>query len=45
MRLRFFAGLDIAETAQAIGVSERTVKNDWAFAKAWLARALVDEDE
>ncbi len=40
VRLRFYAGLGIAETALALGISERTVKNDWAFARAWLAREL-----
>jgi RNA polymerase sigma factor (TIGR02999 family) len=37
---RFFAGLDVAETAAVLGVSERTVKADWAFARAWLRRTL-----
>lgn len=40
MRLRLFAGLSVAETAQAMGMSERTVKREWAFARAWLADAL-----
>ncbi len=40
VRLRFFAGLDIAETAEALGVSDRTVKRDWQFARAWLFREL-----
>ncbi len=35
--LRFFAGLSVAETARSLGVSEPTVKNDWRFAKSWLA--------
>jgi RNA polymerase sigma factor (TIGR02999 family) len=38
--LRFYAGLGNAEAALALGVSERTVKNDWAFARAWLMREL-----
>jgi len=38
--LKYYAGLEIAHVASALGVSERTVKNDWAFAKAWLERAL-----
>lgn len=37
---RFFGGLDVEETAAVLGVSERTVKADWAFARAWLRRAL-----
>ena len=38
VRLRFFAGLSVAETAEALGVSERTINNDWTHARAWLAR-------
>ncbi len=41
VRLRFFAGLSNAETAAALGVSERTVNNDWVHARAWLARELM----
>ncbi len=37
---RFFGGLNIAESAQALGVSQRTAKRDWAFARAWLYREL-----
>ncbi len=37
---RFFGGLSTAETAEALGISERTVKYDWALARAWLHRAL-----
>ncbi len=33
---RFFAGYDEAETAEALGVSERTVRREWQQAKAWL---------
>ena len=40
VELRFFGGLSMEETAQAIGVSLRTAHNDWAFARAWLYRAL-----
>jgi RNA polymerase sigma factor (TIGR02999 family) len=42
VELRFFGGLSIEETAQAMGVSVRTVYSDWAFARAWLYRALSD---
>lgn len=34
--LRFFAGLGVEETAAALGLSPRTVKRDWAVARAWL---------
>jgi RNA polymerase sigma-70 factor, ECF subfamily len=37
---RFFAGLQIDETAVALGVSPATVKRDWQFASAWLRREL-----
>lgn len=40
VRLRFFAGLSIPEVAAALGISERTVNNCWAYARAWLARDL-----
>ncbi|HEX6308509.1 MAG TPA: sigma-70 family RNA polymerase sigma factor [Longimicrobiales bacterium] len=37
---RFFGGLDIDETAEALGISTATVSRDWAFARAWLHRAM-----
>ena len=37
---RFFGGLDIAETAAALDVSEATVQRDWRAVKAWLAKEL-----
>jgi RNA polymerase sigma factor (TIGR02999 family) len=40
VELRFFGGLSIEETAEAIGVSPATVKRHWALARAWLAREL-----
>jgi RNA polymerase sigma factor (TIGR02999 family) len=42
VRLRFFAGLSVEETAKVLGVSARTVKGDWAFARRWLRRDLSD---
>jgi RNA polymerase sigma factor (TIGR02999 family) len=41
VELRFFAGLSIEETAQAMGISPATVKRDWAVARAWLYRELA----
>ena len=38
--LRYFAGLSIEETAGALDLSPATVKNEWAFARAWLHREL-----
>ncbi|MEL6109416.1 MAG: ECF-type sigma factor [Planctomycetota bacterium] len=40
VEMRFFAGLSIRETADALGVSEATIKNDWRVARAWLAVEL-----
>ena len=40
VRLRFFAGLSVEETAKALDMSERTVKREWSFARAWLYDAL-----
>ena len=42
VELRFFGGLSMEETAQALGVSLRTANSDWAFARAWLYRALTE---
>ncbi len=41
VELRFFSGLDVAETAKVLGISESTVKRDWQMAKAWLHRELT----
>jgi RNA polymerase sigma-70 factor, ECF subfamily len=38
--LKLFAGMSVAEVAQSLNVSERTVKLDWQLARAWLAREL-----
>ena len=37
---RFFGGMSVEETAAALGISDRSVKRDWAFARAWLRREL-----
>jgi RNA polymerase sigma factor (TIGR02999 family) len=42
VELRFFAGLSIEETAEAIGVSPATLKRRWSLARAWLFRELAD---
>jgi RNA polymerase sigma-70 factor, ECF subfamily len=41
VELRFFGGFSVAETADALGVSVRTVINDWNTARAWLRRRLA----
>jgi len=40
VELRYFGGLTVEETAEAVGVSPATVKRQWALARAWLKRAL-----
>ena len=40
VEMRFFGGLSIEETAEALEVSEGTIRRDWRLAKAWLAREL-----
>lgn len=40
VELRYFTGLEIEETAAALGISPATVKRDWTFARAFLLRAL-----
>lgn len=40
VKLRYFAGLTIEETASALGISVRTVNRHWAYARAWLFRRL-----
>jgi RNA polymerase sigma factor (TIGR02999 family) len=42
IELRFFAGLSVEETAEALGISPATVKRDWATAKLWLYNELKD---
>lgn len=40
VELRYFGGLSTEETAEVLGVSEITIKREWAKAKAWLFREL-----
>jgi RNA polymerase sigma-70 factor, ECF subfamily len=40
VELRYFGGLSIEETAEALGISPATVKRDWAMARAWLFSKL-----
>jgi RNA polymerase sigma factor (TIGR02999 family) len=41
---RFFGGLSIKETAEALGISEPTVSRDWNMARAWLNRELAESE-
>jgi RNA polymerase sigma factor (sigma-70 family) len=40
VELRFFAGLSVEQTAEALEISAPSVKRDWKLAKAWLTREL-----
>ena len=42
--MRYFAGLTVEETAEALAISPRTVKRDWAMAKAWLRLELASPE-
>ena len=44
VELRFFGGLSVDDTAETLGVSARTVKGDWALARAWLHDRLSDDE-
>jgi RNA polymerase sigma factor (sigma-70 family) len=41
VKLRFFAGFTSAEAAELLGLSERTAKRTWAYARAWLFKELT----
>jgi RNA polymerase sigma factor (TIGR02999 family) len=45
VELRWFVGLSVKEAADVMGVSEKTVRRDWNFAKAWLQAELDEETE
>jgi RNA polymerase sigma factor (TIGR02999 family) len=40
VELRFFGGLSVAEVAEVLGVSKRTVEGEWTMVRAWLRREL-----
>ena len=43
VELRVFGGLTVEDTAQALGISPRTVKREWSMAKAWLHQQIKKE--
>jgi len=45
VELRFFGGLSVAEVAEVLGVSKRTVESDWTMVRAWLRRELGGAEE
>jgi RNA polymerase sigma factor (sigma-70 family) len=44
VKLRYFAGLTVEETASALGINPRTVNRLWTAARAWLRRAMEPEE-
>jgi len=42
VKLHYFAGLSLEEAARALGISHRTAKRHWAYARAWLYAAICD---
>ena len=45
VELRFFGGLTVAEVAEVLGVSKRTVEGEWTMIRAWLRRELAGDTE
>ncbi len=45
VELRYFTGLSVEQTAVALGISERTVKRHWSYARAWLQREINQSSE
>ncbi len=45
VKLRYFAGLNIEQTAELLGISTATANRHWAFARAWLCRAIMQENQ
>lgn len=44
VEMRFFGGMTVAEVAEALGVSKRTVESEWTMVRAWLRRELAKDD-
>jgi len=40
VKLRYFAGISVEQTAEILGISQTTVKRYWAYARAWLLREI-----
>lgn len=41
VNLRYFAGLSVEETAEALGVSKTTIEREWRYIKVWLHREIA----
>ena len=45
VKLRYFAGFTIDQTAEVLGISTATANRYWAFARAWLCDAVMQQDD
>ena len=45
VKLRYFLGCTVAESAEILGIAPATAEEDWTYAKAWLRRELRRDDE
>jgi len=45
VEMRFFGGMTVAEVADILGVSKRTIENDWRMVRAWLKRELSEDED
>jgi RNA polymerase sigma-70 factor, ECF subfamily len=43
VEMRFFGGMSIEQTAAVLGIARSTVAEEWRMARAWVARALLQE--
>ena len=41
--MKFFGGLTNQEVAESLGVTERTVERQWAYARVWLFQSIADQ--
>lgn len=44
VEMRFFAGMTVAEVAESLGLSKRTIEAEWTHVRAWLRRELSEDD-
>jgi RNA polymerase sigma factor (sigma-70 family) len=45
VEMRYFGGMTVEETAEALAIAPRTVKREWAIAKAWLRVEISSKDQ
>jgi DNA-directed RNA polymerase specialized sigma24 family protein len=45
VKLRYFAGLTMAQAAEALGISLRTAERNWTYARTWLRAELAEAED